>query len=115
MQISAYQVATALGLAAIATGASDYQAVVSHYIGKTLTQRNERTNGILQRQIGRWHRRQNKFGKVWRQTQVTARLVLSYFNRIWQHSQLKMTAARRAKLTNVAWSWSDLVIYPTLL
>jgi hypothetical protein len=28
---------------------------------------------------------------------------------------VKMTAAQRAKLTDVAWSWSDLVIYPTLL
>jgi len=49
-------------------------AEVDHYIGKTLTQRNERTNGILRQQTGRWHRRQNKFGKVWQQTEVTARL-----------------------------------------
>ena len=30
-------------------------AEVDHYIGKTLTQRNERTNGILRQQTGRWH------------------------------------------------------------
>jgi insertion element IS1 protein InsB len=90
-------------------------AAVDHYIGKTLTQRNERTNGILRQYTGRWHRRQNKFGKVWHQTKVIVRLVLSYFNWIWQHSQLKTTAAQRAQLTDVAWSWADLMTYPTLL
>ena len=35
---------------------------VDHYISKALTQRSERTNGILRQQTGRWHRRQNKFG-----------------------------------------------------
>ena len=88
---------------------------IDHYIGKTLTQRNERTNGILRQQTGRWHRRQNKFGKVWQQTEVTVRLVVSYFNWIWQHSQLKTTAAQRAGLTDVSWSWGDLATYPTLL
>ena len=39
-------------------------AEVDHHIGKTLTQRNERTNGILRQQTGRWHRQQNKFGKL---------------------------------------------------
>lgn len=38
---------------------------VDHYISKVLTQRLERTNGILRQQTGRWHRRQNKFGKMW--------------------------------------------------
>ncbi len=38
---------------------------VDHYISKLLTQRLERTNGILRQQTGRWHRQQNKFGKVW--------------------------------------------------
>jgi IS1 family transposase len=38
---------------------------VEHYISKALTQRLERTNGILRQQTGRWHRQQNKFGKVW--------------------------------------------------
>ncbi len=46
---------------------------VDHYISKTLTQRNERTNGILRQQTGRWHRRQNKFGKVWQQTEMIVR------------------------------------------
>jgi len=39
------------------------------------------------------HRRQNKFGKVWEQTKVTLRLVVSYFNWIWVHSRLGTTAA----------------------
>lgn len=54
--------------------------IVSHFISKALTQQVERTNGTLRQQTGRWHRRQNKFGKVWGQTMVTARLVVSYFN-----------------------------------
>jgi len=88
---------------------------VDHYIGKALTQRNERTNGILRQQTGRWHRRQNKYGKVWDQTKVTVQLVISYFNWIWQHSQLKTTAAQRAELAATPWTWADLAIYPTLL
>ena len=32
---------------------------VDHYISKVLTQRIERTNGIIRQQTGRWHRRQN--------------------------------------------------------
>lgn len=51
-----------------------------HYIGKDRTQRLERTNGTVRQQTGRWHRRQNKFGKMWEQTKVTTRLVVSYFN-----------------------------------
>ena len=69
---------------------------ILHHIGKDKTQRLERTNGIVRQQTGRWHRRQNKFGKLWEQTKVTARLVVSYFNWIWQHSRLKTTAAQRA-------------------
>ncbi|MBS9770576.1 MAG: hypothetical protein MK289_23455 [Trichodesmium sp. ALOHA_ZT_67] len=38
---------------------------VKHIIGVDQTQHKEGTNGILRQQIGRWHRRQNKFGKVW--------------------------------------------------
>ena len=38
---------------------------VKHIIGTYQTQHKERTNGIVRQQIGRWHRRQNKFGKVW--------------------------------------------------
>jgi IS1 family transposase len=64
---------------------------VEHYISKALTQRLEQTNGILRQQTGRWHRRQNmrdcgrnhsprnsrKFSKLWQQTKVTLRLVIS--------------------------------------
>jgi hypothetical protein len=57
-----------------------------------------RTNGIVWQQTGRWHRRQNKFGKLWNQTQVTTRLVASYSNWIWQHSRFKTTADQRAGL-----------------
>ncbi len=77
-------------------------------------QRNERTNGILRQQSGRWHRRQNKFG-AWQQTEGTVRLVVSYFNWIWQHSQLKTTAAQRAGLTDALVLAEDFITYPTLL
>jgi hypothetical protein len=67
-------------------------------VGKDKTQRLERTNGIVRQQTGRWHRRQSKFGKVWEQTKVTTRLVVSDFNWVWQHSRFKTTAAQRAGL-----------------
>ncbi len=88
---------------------------VDHYISKVLTQRLERTNAILRQQTGRWHRRQNKFSKVWEQTEVTVRLVITYFNWIWQHSCLGTTAAQRAGLTDRAWTWNDIATYPTLV
>lgn len=88
---------------------------VLHYIGKDKTQRLERTNGTVRQQTGRWHRRQNKFGKVWEQTKVTTRLVVSYFNWIWKHSRFKTTAAQRAKLITVPWTWNDIITYPTLI
>jgi insertion element IS1 protein InsB len=87
---------------------------IEHYIGKDETQRLERTNGIIRQQTGRWHRRQNKFGKVWEQTKVTARLVVGYFNWIWRHSQWKTTAAQRAGLTDSQWTWDDLATFPTI-
>lgn len=73
---------------------------ISHYIGKDRTQRLERTNGIVRQQTGRWHRRQNKFGKVWNQTKGTARLVVSYFSWLWTHSRLKTKTAQRAGLAD---------------
>src|SRR4028118_222892 len=100
-------------------GWEGYQRVlpeaVDHCISKVLTQRLERTNGIMRQQTGRWHRRQNKFGKLWNQTKVTLRLVISYFNWIWQHSCLGTTAAQRAELTDLPWTWNDIATYPTLL
>ncbi len=87
---------------------------VEHYIGKILTQRLERINGSLRQQTGRWHRRQNKFAKVWEQTKITLRLVISYFNWIWQHSRLGTTAAQRADLTSEPWTWQDIAVYSTL-
>jgi IS1 family transposase len=53
---------------------------IEHYIGKEKTQRLERTNERLRQQTGRWYRRQNKFGRVWEQTKVTTRLVVSSCN-----------------------------------
>ncbi len=87
---------------------------VDHYISKLLTQRLERTNGILRQQTGRWHRRRNKFAKVWEQTEITLRLVISYFNWIWVHSRLGTTAAQRADLTLAPWTWQDITVYSTL-
>ena len=86
---------------------------VTHIIGKEHTQRLERTNGIVRQQTGRWHRRQNKFGKLWEQTKVTARLAVSYFNWIWRHSRSRDTAAQRAGLATTPWSWHDFATYPT--
>ncbi len=88
---------------------------VEHYIGKERTQRLERTNGILRQQAGRWHRQQNKFGKEWEQTKVTTRLVVSYFNWMWQHSRLGSTAAQRAGLASDSCSWHAFATFPTLL
>ena len=96
---------------------------IEHYIGKDKTQRTplagrspiERTNGIVRQQTGRWHRRQHKFGKLWEQTKMTTRLVVSYFNWIWQHSRLKNTAAQRAGLTTRSWNWHDIVTHHTLI
>ncbi len=88
---------------------------IEHYIGKDRTQRLERTNGTVRQQTGRWHRRQNKFGKVWEQTKVTTRLAVSYFNWIWQHSRFKTTAAQRAGLAERPWCWHDIAIYPTII
>lgn len=86
-----------------------------HIISKKNTQQLERTNGILRQQIGRWHRRQNKFAKIWQQTEITVRLVVSYFNWIWIHTRHKNTAAQREHLALAPWSWNDLLTYPTLL
>jgi len=88
---------------------------MEHYIGKDKTQRLERTNGVLRQQTGRWHRRQNKFGKMWEQTKVPTPIVVSYFNWIWQHSRLKTTAAQRAELTTRSWHWDDIAAYTTLI
>ena len=90
-------------------------AETSHIIGKDNTQRLERTNGIIRQQTARWHRRQNKFGKLWEQTKVTVRLVVSYFNWIWRHSRTQDTAAQRAGIAARQWSWQDMATYPTLL
>ena len=87
---------------------------VKHRISKKQTQQLERTNGIVRQQTGRWHRRQNKFAKVWEQTEATVRLVVSYFNWIWIHSRKKNTAAMRAGLADNPWHWHDLITYPTL-
>jgi insertion element IS1 protein InsB len=88
---------------------------IIHYIGKDKTQRLERTNGIMRQQTGRWHRRQNKFGKLWEQNKVTTRLVVSYFNWIWKHSRFQTTAAQRANLTTEPWTWNDLATYSTII
>ena len=86
-----------------------------HYIGKDQTQRLERTNGIVRQQTGRFHRRQNKFGKLWEQTKVSTRLMVSYFNWVWTHSRLHTTAAQRARLATKPWSWNDIASFSTLV
>jgi IS1 family transposase len=71
---------------------------VHHEIGKEYTQRLERTNGILRQQTGRWHRLQNKFAKVWEQTKVTARLVVSYFNWIWVQKEARNDSGAKGRI-----------------
>jgi insertion element IS1 protein InsB len=88
---------------------------VEHWVGKSGTQRLERTNGIVRQQNGRFHRRQNKFSKVWEQTACVVRLAITYFNWIWQNSWTKDTAAQRAGLALEPWSWWNITTYPTLL
>ncbi len=66
---------------------------------------NKRVDGIADR---------IRQGKLWEQTKVTTRLVVSYFNWIWSHSRFKTTAAWRAELTNQPWTWHDIVTYPTI-
>lgn len=99
-------------------GWGGYERVLSpevrHIIGKDQTQQLERTNGIVRQQTGRWHRRQNKFAKVWEQTEGTVRLVVSYFNWIWVHSRKENTAAMRAGLATTPLRWHDLITYSTL-
>jgi IS1 family transposase len=89
-------------------------AEIDHQVGKEGTQRLERTNGILRQHTGRWHRLQNKFAKLWKQTKVTLRLIVSYFNWLWENSRLGTTAAQRAGLTDNKWTWDNLVTYPTV-
>lgn len=99
-------------------GWAGYKRVIpdefDHQVGKQGTQRLERTNGIVIQQTGRWHRYQNKFAKVCSQTIVTGRLVVSYFNWLWEHSRRGTTAAQRAGLTDNRWTWDDIVTYPTV-
>jgi insertion element IS1 protein InsB len=85
------------------------------WVGKVGTQRLERTNGILRQQTGRWHRRQNKFSKVWEKTEMTVRLAITYFNWLWCNTWTRDTAAQRAGLALEPWSWRDITTYPTLL
>lgn len=40
---------------------------------------------------------------------------ISRFNWIWKHSRLHTTAAQSAGLAMAAWSWKDLVAYPTVI
>ncbi|GEM_PF-7115653 len=46
-------------------------------------------------------------GKLWQKTEMTVRLMVSYFNWIWQHSHLKTTAAQWAGLSEQPWIWHD--------
>lgn len=85
------------------------------WVGKLGTQRLERTNGILRQQTGRWHRRQNKFSKLWEQTERAVRLAITYFNRVWCNRWTGNTAAQRAGLALAPWNWWDIATYPTLL
>jgi len=88
---------------------------VEHYIGKDRTQKVERTNGILRQQTGRFHRHQNKFGKLWEWSKIAVRLLVTFFNWIWIHSRKKTTAAQRANLTTDKWSWDNVCCYRSLL
>ena len=70
--------------------------------------------GIIRQQLGRWHRRQNKFGKLWQQTEVTVRWARAYF--IWFGFIVPKKILLRKELRNAIapWSWNDLITYPTL-
>ena len=87
---------------------------VEHYIGKDRTQKIERTNGILRQQTGRFHRRQNKFSKLWEWTEIVVRLLVTFVNWIWVNSRKKTTAAQRANLTTEKWNWGNVCSYSTV-
>jgi hypothetical protein len=69
---------------------------VTHVIGNENTQRLERTNGIVRQQTGRWHRRQNKFGKLWAQTKGERFEVTPDLNH-WGTSQVLALGLRDAQ------------------
>lgn len=55
-----------LGIQMTGVVTKDYWAKnMSIILEKIAPQRLERTNGIIRQKTGRWHRRQNKFGKMW--------------------------------------------------
>lgn len=72
-------------------------------------------SGIVRQQTGRWHRRQNKFGKMWEQSDCDSAISGELIQWIWQHRRLKTTAAQRAELADQPWTWHDIVTYPTIL
>lgn len=80
---------------------------VEHYITKGLTQRkraNQWNCSLLKQGVGIADKiNLARYGSV---PVVTVKLVLSYFNWIWQHSCLGTTAAQRAELTDRAWTWN---------
>lgn len=88
---------------------------ILHHIGKNKTQRLARTNGIVRQQTGRWHRRQNKFGKVWELCEGDNPISGELLQLIWQHSRFKTTAAQRAGLMLQPWTWHALITYPTIV
>lgn len=46
---------------------------------------------------------------------MTTRLVVAYFNWIWQYSRLKTTATQRAGLATRSWAWRDIAVYPAII
>jgi hypothetical protein len=89
--------------------------VVEPWVGKSGTQRLERTNGMIRQQNGRFHRRHTKFSNLWEPTEIVVRFAITDFNGIWQNSWTDDTAAQRAGLALEPWSWWTITTYPTLL
>ena len=90
--------------------------LISEKLKETLKQELSDPEGFdSYKEIQRWHRKQNKFGKIWEQTEQTVRLAIAYFNWIWINSRKKNTAAQRAGLSLIPWTRDDLITYPTLI
>lgn len=87
----------------IGAGMSKSYLLKFNYIGKDKTQQLERTNGIIRQQTRRWHRRQNKFGKVRGTNKDNYSISSKLLQLHWQHSRFKTTAAQQARLTTRGW------------
>ena len=95
-------------------GMNEYCSVIEHVIAKNHTQQLERTSGIIRQQLGRWRRWQNKFGKLWQQTEVTVRLAMATLIGCGFMVAKKILLPKELRNAIAFWSGNDLITFPTL-